>query len=56
MMVILVFSQCSKFDVDLRNAAKKLEQVFYFLENCIGLGCSKLSLLRTGILPSAVNV
>ena len=35
---------------------KKSEKAFCFLDNCVRIGCVKLSLLRREYLSSAVNV
>ena len=48
--------KCSKFKLDFKNAQKNSEKVFCFWDNCIWIGCVKLSLLRTEYLPSALNV
>ena len=44
-MRLTVFSKCSKFDVDFRNAEKNWEHIFNFKENCIWFGCMKHPLL-----------
>ena len=49
-------SKCSKFNLIFINAAKKLEKVFCFWDNCIWIGIVRLSLLRTGYISSAANV
>ena len=50
------FWKCSKFYVDLRNAEKNSENVFYFWEYSIWIRCVKLSVLRREYLSPAVNV
>ena len=50
------FPKCSKSNLDFKNVAKKWEKVFAFRDNCIWIGIVKVSLLRTGYLPSAANV
>ena len=48
--------KCSKFRVDFKNIEKKLEKDFSFRDNCIWIGCIKLSLLRREYLPSALSM
>ena len=50
------FWKCSKFKVDFENATKNREKAFCFWDNCVRIGCVKLSLLRKEYLSSAVNV
>ena len=50
------FSSRSKFQLHFKNAAQNSEIVFCFWDNCIWIGIVKLSLLRTGYLPSTRNV
>ena len=50
------FPKCSKFNLDIKNAPKKLKKVFFFYNICIWIGIFKLSLIRTGYLSSAANV
>ena len=50
------FWKCSKFKVDFKNATKNSEKAFSFWDNCVRIGCVKLSLLRKEYLSSAVNV
>ena len=50
------FWKCSKFKVDFENATKNSEKAFSFWDNCVRIGCVKLSLLRKEYLSSAVNV
>ena len=52
----LFFSKYSKFNLDLKNAAKNSEKVFWYLDNCIWIGIVKLSPLRTGYFSSAANL
>ena len=50
------FFKYLSFILDFKNAAKKWEKIFCFLENCISIGIVKLSLVRTGDFSSAANV
>ena len=50
------FPECSKFKLDFKNAAKNSQKFFCWLNNSIGIGVVKLSLLRTGYLSWAANV
>ena len=50
------FLKCSKFNADIENATKNWEKAFCFWDNCVQIGCVKLSLLRREYLSSAVNV
>ena len=50
------FWKCSKFNVDYENSTKNLEKALSFWDNCVRIGCVKLSLLRKEYLSSAVNV
>ena len=50
------YSKCSKFNIDLQNAAKNSEQFFCFSDNWLWIVILKLSLLRTGYFSSAANV
>ena len=50
------FWKNSKFKVDFENATKNSEKAFCFWDNCVRIGCVKLSLLRKEYLSSAVNV
>ena len=52
----LFFSKYSKFNLDLKNAAKNSEKGFWYLDNCIWIGIVKLSPLRTGYFSSAANL
>ena len=49
-------SQCSKFKLHLKNAAKNWDKVFSFRDNYIWIGCVKLSLLEREYLPSVLSV
>ena len=51
----LVFSKCSKIDLDFKNGEKNPRKSFCFLKILIWIGCAKLSLLRREYLSSAVN-
>ena len=55
-MRVIFFSNCSKFIVDFKKAAKDWQKVFCFRDNCFWIGIVKLSLLRTGYFSSAANV
>ena len=48
-------SQCSKFNLDFKNAAKNSEKNFRFWDNCIWIVIVKLSLLSTGYFSSAAS-
>ena len=50
------FWKCSKFNVDYENSTKNSEKALSFWDNCVRIGCVKLSLLRKEYLSSAVNV
>ena len=50
------FLKCSKLNVDFWNAKKLEKPHFCFCNNCIWIGCFKLSPLRRQYLSSAVNV
>ena len=49
-------SKHCKFNLDFKIAAKNWKKHFCLWDNCIRIGMVKLSLLRTGYLPSAANV
>ena len=49
-------SKCSKFNLDLENAAKNSEKVFCFWNNRIWIVVVKLSLLRAGYFSSVASV
>ena len=51
-----LFKKLSKFQLDIKNAEKKLENVFCVWDNIIWIGIFNWSLLRTGYLFSAANV
>ena len=53
--VIFFVSKCLKFTLDLKNAAKTWQNVFYFSHNSMSIGIVKLSLLRTGYFSSSGN-
>ena len=55
-MRVNFFWKCWKFNVALKNAQKSSEKDFCFWDKCIWTGCSKLSLLRTQYLSSAVGM
>ena len=48
--------KCSKFYLHFKNAEKNGEEVFPFRDNCIWIGCIKLSLLRREYLWPAFNL
>ena len=50
------FWKCSEFNLDFGNGRKNSEKAFWFWDNCVRIGCVKLSLLRKEYLSSAVNV
>ena len=50
------FWKICKFNIDFKNAKKNSEKFFCFWDNCIWIGCVKLSLLRREYLPSALSV
>ena len=49
-------SKYLKFNLDLKNAAKNWEKVFFCRDNYIWIGIVKFSLLRTGYFSPAANV
>ena len=51
-----LLKKCSKLKLDFKNAAKKSEKVFCFRDNCIWIGCVKLSLLKRKYLLSGLDV
>ena len=55
MRVIFIW-KCSKFYLDLKNVQNNREKSFCFWDELIWIRCSKMTLLRTEYLPSAVNV
>ena len=48
----MFFSKFSKFDVAMTNAAKNWQKTFCFLDNCISIGCNKLSLTVNALANS----
>ena len=54
--VMFFFSKYSKFNLNLKNAAKYSEKSFFFRDNCIWIGILKFSLLRTRYFSSVANV
>ena len=54
--VIFFFFKYSKFNLDLKNAAKSWQKLFCFSDNCIWIGIVKMSLFRTGYFSSVANV
>ena len=55
-MGFILFWNFSKFDVELKNSQKNWEKVFCFLDKCIWIGRSTLSLLRREDLSSPKGV
>ena len=53
-MRVIFFSKTSKFDVDLRNAAKEWQNIFRLIGNCIWIGYNNSSLWRREYFSSAV--
>ena len=51
-----LFWECWKFKLGLRRWEKNSEKINYFWDNCIWIGCVKLSLFRREYLSSAVSV
>ena len=51
-----LFSKCSKFDIEIKNADESWQKCCYFLGNCIWIGSVKLSLLRSEYLSWVANV
>ena len=56
MRVTFFFWKCSEFNLYFKFSEKNSEKYYCFWDNCIWIGCVKLSLLRTEYLPSALNV
>ena len=50
------FRKYSKFKLDFENSEKNQEKVFSFWDNCMCVGCIKLSLFGREHLPTAVIV
>ena len=48
--------KCSKFNLAFKNAETKWEKIICCWDNCIWIGCLKLSALGRGYLWSAVNM
>ena len=55
-MRFIMFWKFSIFNLDIKTAENKSENVFCFWYNYIWIGCVKLSLLRREYFSSAVNV
>ena len=55
-MRVIFFSKCLKFGLDSIIQAKNSEKVFFFLYNCIWIGCQYLPLLRGEYLSLEVNM
>ena len=51
-----LFSKCSKFDLDFKNAEKNSDKGFFFSDNIIWISIVKLPMLGTGYLSLAANV
>ena len=55
-MSVILFSNCSKFKLNVINEEKTSEKLFCFWDNWISTGIVKLTLLRTGYLSLAANM
>ena len=55
-MSFIFFKRMLKISITFQNLRKNLENYFYFWDNCILIGCVKLSLLKREYLSPAVNV
>ena len=55
-MRLIFCLNCSKLNVDFRNAIKMEKKHFSFLDNFITIGCRRFSLLLVKYFPSAVNM
>ena len=53
---VILFLKMFKFNVNIRNGEKNRGKVLYFWDNCIWIGCIKLSLFRREYLSSGVNL
>ena len=53
---VIFFWKCSKFSPHVKNAEKNREKFFNFRNNCIWVGCVKLSLLKRDYFWPAVNM
>ena len=51
-----LFSKCSEFNLDSKNAGETSGMFFCFWDKCLWIGIFKLSPLRTGYFSSAANV
>ena len=45
-----------KFHLDFTNEVRNSERVFCLLDTCIGMNCSKFSIIQREYLRSAVNI
>ena len=54
-MRVITFWKCSKFNLNLENGKKSLENISGFWDNCIWKCCNKLPLLRKEYLLSALS-
>ena len=52
----LFLKKCSKFNLYFKKTVKNSEKIHCFWDNCIWIGCLKLSLLRREYLSSTANV
>ena len=52
----LFFWKFLKFNVDFENKKKHAQKIICFWDNCIWIGCVKLSLLRRQYLTLSVNL
>ena len=55
-MRVFFVCKCSKFNVDFKSGENNWDQLFSFSDNCIWIGCVRLSRLRREYLPWVVNV
>ena len=53
---VIFFRKCFKFNIDLKYWKKIPQNVFFFWDHCIWIGCIKLSLLNLEYISLAVNV
>ena len=53
---VIFFWKCLKFNLHIKNAKRNRENNFSFWDNCIWIGCQKLSLLKREYLSSTVNM
>ena len=53
---VIMFWKCSKLNLYFKNAGTNWEKKICFWDNCIWIGCIKLSLIRRKHLSVVVNV